>query len=61
MVLNNAIIMVDHLNQLRRNGLERSETIIAGATDRLRPILMTALTTIAGWLPMLVAADKTGL
>jgi HAE1 family hydrophobic/amphiphilic exporter-1 len=60
-VVNNAIIMVDHLNQLRRSGMERREAIITGATDRLRPILMTSLTTIVGLLPMVVAADKTGL
>ncbi len=60
-VVNNAIIMVDHINQLRRSGMERHEAIITGATDRLRPILMTSLTTIVGLLPMVVAADKTGL
>jgi HAE1 family hydrophobic/amphiphilic exporter-1 len=60
-VVNNAIIMVDHINQLRRSGMERREAIITGATDRLRPILMTSLTTIVGLLPMVVAADKTGL
>lgn len=60
-VVNNAIIMVDHINQLRRRGTERREAIITGAADRLRPILMTSLTTIVGLLPMVVAADKTGL
>ncbi|MDZ7363922.1 MAG: efflux RND transporter permease subunit [candidate division KSB1 bacterium] len=39
----------------------KRETIINGATDRLRPILMTSLTTIVGLLPMVIAADKTGL
>ncbi len=60
-VVNNAIIMVDHINQLRRRGKEKREAIITGATDRLRPILMTSLTTIVGLLPMVVAADMTGL
>jgi HAE1 family hydrophobic/amphiphilic exporter-1 len=60
-VVNNAIIMVDHINQLRRSGTGRHEAIITGATDRLHPILMTSLTTIVGLLPMVVAADKTGL
>jgi len=60
-VVNNAIIMVDHINQLWRSGMERREAIIVGASDRLRPILMTSLTTIVGLLPMVVAADKTGL
>ncbi len=60
-VVNNAIIMVDHINQLRERGLEKHAAIIAGASHRLRPILMTSLTTIAGLLPMVIAADKTGL
>ncbi len=60
-VVNNAIIMLDHINQLRRKGLEKLEAIITGASDRLRPILMTSLTTIVGLLPMVIAADKTGL
>ncbi len=60
-VVNNAIIMVDHINQLRRSGSGKAEAIIVGASDRLRPILMTSLTTIVGLLPMVVAADKTGL
>jgi HAE1 family hydrophobic/amphiphilic exporter-1 len=60
-VVNNAIIMVDHINQLRRVGMEKREAIVSGATDRLRPILMTSLTTIVGLVPMVVAADKTGL
>jgi Cu/Ag efflux pump CusA len=46
-VVNNAIIMVDYINQLRRSGMERREAIVIGATDRLRAIFMTSLTTIA--------------
>lgn len=60
-VVNNAIILVDHINQLQRSGMEKSEAILQGASDRLRPILMTSLTTIVGLLPMVVVADKTGL
>jgi len=50
-VVNNAIIMIDHINQLRRHGMEKHEAIITGAADRLRPVLMTSLTTIVGLLP----------
>lgn len=51
-VVNNAIILVDHINQLRRDGMARDEAILTGGRHRLRAILMTALTTILGLLPM---------
>jgi HAE1 family hydrophobic/amphiphilic exporter-1 len=51
-VVNNAIVLVDHINQLRAQGLSRDEAIVLGGRNRLRPILMTALTTILGLLPM---------
>lgn len=51
-VVNNAIVMIDYINQLRRQGLERLEAIIEGASVRMRPILITSLTTILGILPM---------
>jgi HAE1 family hydrophobic/amphiphilic exporter-1 len=51
-VVNNAIVLVDHINQLRAEGLARDEAIVLGGRHRLRPILMTALTTIFGLLPM---------
>lgn len=51
-VVNNAIVMIDHINRLRRDGMEFREAIVQGATDRLRPILVTSLTTILGILPM---------
>ncbi len=53
-VVNNSIIMVDHINLLRKKGLKRIEAILQGSRDRLRPILMTSLTTIAGLLPMML-------
>ena len=54
-VVNNAIILVDHVNHLRREkGLPRLEALITGGKDRLRPILMTAMTTIFGLLPMIM-------
>ncbi|CCU80181.1 RND multidrug efflux transporter; Acriflavin resistance protein [Halanaerobium saccharolyticum subsp. saccharolyticum DSM 6643] len=51
-VVNNAIVMVDYINQLRRRGSEKIEAIITAGTVRLRPIMMTALTTILGLLPI---------
>jgi len=51
-VVNNAIVMVDYINQLRRSGTEKIEAIITAGTVRLRPIMMTALTTILGLLPI---------
>lgn len=45
-IVNNGIVMVDYINQLRRNGIEKREAIITAGKTRLRPILMTAMTTI---------------
>ncbi|MDY4516711.1 MAG: efflux RND transporter permease subunit [Lachnospiraceae bacterium] len=47
-IVNNGIVLVDYINQLRRGGMEKREAIIASGKTRLRPILMTALTTILG-------------
>ena len=51
-VVNNAIVLVDLINQLRTQGTERFEAIVEAGTARLRPILMTSLTTALGLLPM---------
>ncbi|MBM3325539.1 MAG: efflux RND transporter permease subunit [Calditrichaeota bacterium] len=51
-VVNNAIVLVDHINRLRRAGLQRDDALAVGARERFRPIAMTALTTICGLLPM---------
>jgi len=51
-VVNNAIVLVDLINQLRAQGKERLEAILEAGTARLRPILMTSLTTTLGLLPM---------
>jgi len=51
-VVNNAIVLVDLINQLRAQGMERIEAIMEAGTARLRPILMTSLTTALGLLPM---------
>lgn len=53
-VVNNAIVLVDRINQLRAQGMEKQEAIIAAGKTRLRPIIMTTLTTILGLLPMAI-------
>ncbi|TNF84287.1 MAG: efflux RND transporter permease subunit [Acidobacteria bacterium] len=52
-VVNNAIVLIDHINYLRQTGLDRREAIIRGGQHRLRPILITAVTTILGLTPMI--------
>jgi HAE1 family hydrophobic/amphiphilic exporter-1 len=51
-VVNNAIVMVDYINKLRREGMEKVEAIVEAGSVRLRPILMTTATTVLGLLPM---------
>jgi HAE1 family hydrophobic/amphiphilic exporter-1 len=51
-VVNNAIVLVDLINQLRATGRERGDAIMEAGIARLRPILMTSLTTALGLLPM---------
>jgi len=51
-VVNNAIILVDYINQLKQRGVERNEAIIRAGSRRLRPILMTTVTTVLGMLPL---------
>jgi HAE1 family hydrophobic/amphiphilic exporter-1 len=51
-VVNNGIVMVDHVNSLRRQGRERTEALLEGCGDRFRPVLMTAVTTLFGLLPL---------
>lgn len=51
-VVNNAIVLVDRINQLRRQGMEKHAAIMDAGKTRLRPIVMTTLTTVLGLLPM---------
>jgi HAE1 family hydrophobic/amphiphilic exporter-1 len=50
--VNNAIVLVDRINALRGRGLERRDAVAEAARQRLRPILMTTLTTVLGLLPL---------
>ena len=51
-VVNNGIVLIDHINQLRASGMERREAVIQGGSDRVRAVLITSGTTITGLLPM---------
>jgi HAE1 family hydrophobic/amphiphilic exporter-1 len=53
-VVNNGIVLIDHINNLRRAGLSRSEAIRGGCRERFRPIIMTAATTVFGLIPLAV-------
>ena len=53
-VVNNAIVLVDLINQLQAQGLEKTSAIMEAGQARLRPILMTTLTTVLGLLPMAI-------
>lgn len=56
-VVNNAIVLIDYINQLRRQGLELREALVQAGIVRLRPVLLTAVTTILGLLPMAVGVS----
>ncbi len=51
-VVNNAIVLVDYINRLKRRGMDRVEAVVTAGAVRLRPILMTTATTVLGLLPM---------
>ncbi|AQT69124.1 Cation efflux system protein CzcA [Anaerohalosphaera lusitana] len=51
----NGVVLVSYINQLRQQGSDTKEAIISGALQRLRPVLMTAMTTVLGLLPLLLS------
>lgn len=52
--VNNAILLIDRINQLRENGVKKKDAIVIAGTQRIRPILMTSLTTILALLPLTI-------
>ncbi len=59
-VVNNGIVMIEHINSYRRTGMERSQALLKGGKERLRPILMTAVTTLLGLLPIVIKKPALG-
>ena len=57
-VVNNGIVLVDYINQLRRKGMDPTAAILEAGSTRLRPVLITALTTIFGMLPMALSTSE---
>jgi HAE1 family hydrophobic/amphiphilic exporter-1 len=57
-VVNNAIVLIDYVNEMRRQGMEMHEAVARGGERRLRPVMMTTLTTIAGMLPLAMAKGE---
>ena len=53
-IVNNGIVLVDYINQLRQEGMERREAIVEAGVTRMRPILMTTITTVLGLIDMAV-------
>lgn len=58
-VVNNGIVIIDYITQLRRAGMNRYDAIVQAGQDRFRPVLMTALTTILGALPLAIGGGST--
>ena len=57
-VVNNGIVMVDYINQLIAKGMDKYDALVRGAVVRLRPIIITALSTMMGMLPMALAQSE---
>jgi HAE1 family hydrophobic/amphiphilic exporter-1 len=59
-VVNNGIVMVEHINNLRRKGMNRTDALVAGSRERLRPILMTMGTAILALIPLCFSTTQIG-
>lgn len=58
--VNNGIVLVDYINQLIAGGMDRLEAVVIGAATRLRPVLITSITTIVGMVPMAMTTKQGG-
>ena len=58
MVVNNGILLVDGTNELLKQGMEMKEALTEAGITRLRPILMTTLTTVLSMLPLILSGDS---
>ena len=56
-VVNNAIVLIDYINKLRNRGFTLKDAVIAGGATRLRPVILTAVTTILGLIPMVTGVS----
>jgi HAE1 family hydrophobic/amphiphilic exporter-1 len=59
-VVNNGIVLIDHVNQLRLSGLSREDALVRAGEERLRPILMTVGTTVLGLTPLCIGTTQIG-
>lgn len=59
-VLNNAILLIDRTNQLRKEGYSVTDALVEAGKNRVRPIFMTTLTTVGGMLPLALASGTSG-
>ena len=59
-IVNNGIVLVDYINQMRKEGMEKYAAIAKAGKDRLRPIIMTALTTVLGLVTMAMGLGMGG-
>jgi HAE1 family hydrophobic/amphiphilic exporter-1 len=57
-VVKNAIVLIDRVNQLRENGVPKMQAVVDGSHERLRPIVMTTLTTLFGFLPLAMGGGE---
>jgi len=56
-VVNNAIVLIDYTNKLRARGMALDEAVVAAGATRLRPVALTAITTILGLIPMVTGVS----
>jgi multidrug efflux pump subunit AcrB len=56
-VVNNAIVLIDYINLLRKNGMELTDALMTAGTVRFRPVMLTAITTILGLTPMAIGVS----